>query len=309
MTVLVVGSINADLLVQLDELPRPGETLLAREGTTVPGGKGANQALAARMAGAQTILVGAVGPDALADMSLALLRRSGVDLAQVVTLDARTGLAVVMVDQRAENSIVVVPGANALFTPDELASAATCVREAPVVVVQGELPVATTNKVAELCTGQLIVNLAPVIDLDASVLRAANPLVVNEHEAAGALRILTGQDVSDPDSDAAEGALLQQLLHAGVESIVMTLGSRGCLLGTADRFEAISAPVVDAVDTVGAGDAFVGALAAQLADGVDLSAAARFAVNYSAATVLRSGAQSSYPEASQVAGLLASDQG
>lgn len=267
MSVTVVGSINADLLVTLDSLPHPGETVLGRDGHIAPGGKGANQALAARLVGADTTMVGAVGSDAFAGPALELLRDAGVRLDAVRTLAGATGIAVVMTDTDAENSIAVVPGANAAVTPGMVAESQEAIADAAVVVVQGELPASTVQRVAGLTRGRLLVNLAPVIDLDPDVLRQADPLVVNEHEAAGALRLLTGPAASSAQDPTDETALVQALLDAGVRSVVLTLGSRGSLLGIGDGIEQVAAPRVEAVDTVGAGDAMTGALAARLALG------------------------------------------
>lgn len=289
MTVTVVGSINADLLVALDSIPAPGETVLGHDGHIAPGGKGANQALAARLAGADTAMVGAVGSDAFAEPALALLRAAGVRLDAVTSIEGPTGIAVVMTDAAAENSIAVVPGANGSMTPELVQAAAADISGADVVVVQGELPPPCVTQAAELTRGRLLVNLAPVVALDAEVLRRADPLVVNEHEAAGALALLGGAARED------ERGLVQALLDAGARSVVLTVGSRGSLLGTADGIEQISSPVVEAVDTVGAGDAYAGSLAARLASGDDLATAARFASRYAAATVTKPGAQPSYP--------------
>lgn len=291
MSVVVVGSINADLNLRVSWLPRPGETLLGKGGSTTPGGKGANQALAARLAGAETSMVGAVGTDALADTSLELLRQAGVDLSAVEVVEGPTGLAVVSVDDEAENAIVVVAGANAAVTPELVEKHAAVISGADVVVVQGELPAESVTAVAGLVQSRLLVNLAPVIALSAEVLQAADPLVVNEHEAAGALDIL---GVNSGDTD--ESSMLQSLLDAGVASVVLTVGARGALIGTPGGIVQVPSPRVTAVDTVGAGDGFVGALAARLAEQQPLVEAARHAVRFAAASVQHTGAQPSYPQ-------------
>lgn len=291
MTIAVVGSINADLLLKVRRLPRPGETVLGRSGDVQPGGKGANQALAARLAGAEVTMVGACGDDPNADAALRLLRQADVHLDHVQVASAPTGLAVVTTDERGENCIVVSPGANALVDRCFVAGAAAGFMDASIVIVQGEIPADAVDAVAERTAGRLVVNLAPVIAMTARVLRQADPLVVNEIEAVSALNIL------EPDAAASSNgeSLAGQLLAAGARSIVITLGAAGCIVATPESTHRVRSPQVTAVDTVGAGDAFVGALCARLDDGDDLITAARFAARFAAASVRYPGAQQSYP--------------
>lgn len=296
--IVVVGSINADLVVRVARHPQPGETLHGTGGGVSPGGKGANQALAAALLGGHVALVGAVGDDAHAEGALALLRASGADLDAVRTVPGPTGLAVVTVDARGENTIVVVPGANATMTAPSLDRDADTVSAARVVVLQGEIPRDGIERAASLCTGRLILNPAPVLDLDRDVLLAADPLVVNEYEAGLVLAQLVERPASPEDADAPE-ATLRALLAEGAASVVLTLGAAGALVGTRSGVdvdvEHVPAVAVDAVDTTGAGDAFTGALAVRLAAGDGLAAAARFAARVSALAVQREGAQPSYP--------------
>lgn len=301
--IVVVGSLNADLGLRVARHPRPGETLTGGGGLASPGGKGANQACAAAGVGAEVRMIGAVGADAHAEVALSGLRAAGVDLTGVRHEAALpTGLAVVTVAEDGENTIVVVPGANAAMGAVAVREHAEAIREAAVVVLQGEIPRAGIEEAARLCTGRVLLNPAPVLDLDADVLRGADPLVVNEHEALGVLAQLDPAAAGSARGAAPE-AVVAALLTAGVRSVVMTLGAAGCVVlegvGTAagEVAEPVRVPAarVRAVDTTGAGDAFIGALAARLVDGDGLIAAARHASRVAAFAVTGAGAQTSYP--------------
>ncbi|MFC5939195.1 ribokinase [Corynebacterium choanae] len=301
-SIVVVGSLNADLTLQVERHPHPGETLLAHTMSQSPGGKGANQAVAARLQGAEVAFVGAVGDDDYAAVALRMLHESGVDCAAVTTIsDTSTGLAVITLDAAAENSIIVVPGANANITPAQVTAASDTITDAAVVIVQGEIPAAAIARTYQvMCesphsTPRLVVNLAPVIDVDWEVLLAADPLVANEHEAGLLLRQL-GNDTNF--DDASPAAIAAALVDCGVKSVVITLGAAGAVVShPAAGLDAthVASPKVKAVDTTGAGDAFVGALAAQLATSDDLLAAVRHAVRVAAFAVTGHGAQTSYP--------------
>lgn len=300
--VVVVGSTNADLLTQVEVHPAPGETLIGRSMTVLPGGKGANQAVAAARLGAATTFIGAVGTDEFAEQALSGLRAAGVDLSALTVCDGPTGIALVTVSADGENSIVVIPGANGRMDAAAVSAHADVVAGAAVVVVQGEIPRSGTEAAAAT-TGRLVVNLAPVIDVDPAVVRAADPLVVNEHEAALALAALdrdAGRSVGAPvrmDDEAAEQRVADALLANGVRSVVLTVGARGALVAEVEGTVRVPSPRVEAVDTTGAGDAFVGALAYRLAAGDTLVDAARLAARVGAYAVGGSGAQPSYPGA------------
>ncbi|MDF1489548.1 ribokinase [Tessaracoccus caeni] len=290
MSVVVVGSVNADLHLRLARHPRPGETLLASGGTLSPGGKGANQACASALAGAPTVLLGAVGADGAKEAALRLLKDGGVDISRLAVIaDQPTGLAVVTVDAEGENTVVVVPGANTLVGTASVEAWEPLIADATVLVLQGEIPATSSARAADLASGQVVVNLAPVISMPASLLRRADPLVVNEHEGEEALQQLGGETISEPRE------ILEGLLAQGVPSVVMTLGAAGALVGDASGISSIPSPTVTPVDTVGAGDAFVGALAARLAAGDSLVISAGYAARFAAYTVQFDGAQSSYP--------------
>ncbi|MBG6181758.1 ribokinase [Arthrobacter sp. CAN_A1] len=295
--VVVVGSINADLVVTLERHPQPGETLLGRTMTVMPGGKGANQAVAAAKLGARTVVIGAVGQDAYTDVALSGLHAAGVDTGGVQPVAGiSTGVAIVEVDDAGENTIVVIPGANAEVTPELVAASADVIADAAVLVLQGEIPAASVAAAVSLASGRVVINLAPVISLDRATLLRADPLVVNEHEGVLVLAQLTGSaDAADPSNHAATA---RALLDCGFASVVMTLGGNGALLASAAGLLNIPAPKVPVVDTTGAGDAFTGALAARLNAGDSLPDAVRVAVLVGAFAVGAEGAQPSYPSLS-----------
>lgn len=287
--IVVVGSINADLVVTLERHPQPGETVLGRSMTVLPGGKGANQAVAAALLGAQVTMIGAVGSDAYADVALSAMTAAGVDLQAVRRTDGGTGVAVVEVSDDGENTIVVLPGANAVVTPALVLESAGALRSAAVVVVQGELPAAAAEAALGVASGRVIINLAPVISFDRKSLLRADPLVVNEHEGSLVLAQLGGGPASGHED------VVEALLAEGMASVVMTLGGAGALVSDGGPVLHVAAPRVPVVDTTGAGDAFVGALASRLAAGEHLDAAVRFAVRVGSYAVQHTGAQPSYP--------------
>lgn len=311
--VVVVGSINADLVLEVDRHPGPGETILGRGGQTLPGGKGANQACAAALLGARTAMIGAVGTDAVAPIALSELERAGVDLTGVTRHEGPTGLAVVTVAASGENSIVVVPGANAECTPDHVRAHAGFISASTVLVLQGEVPMSAVDTAAALARQagtRVVLNAAPAGDFAHETLRTADPLVVNEHEATQVLAAIDPDAVPGLAADTKAGEVVDHarltshaLRAAGLISVVITLGASGCVVLEAEPAqEAAHLPArpVRALDTTGAGDAFVGALAAELSRGADLQAAARRATLVSAFSVQRQGAQPSYPTRAQV---------
>lgn len=296
--VVVVGSINADQVVRVPRHPKPGETLLGSSLTHTAGGKGANQAVAAALQGARVAFVGAYGCDAYADVALEFLRSSGVDLAATRELDTNTGFAAIQVSDDGENSIVVVPGANEQVDAAFVSDNGSVIDDAAILLLQGEVPASGFAQAVDMAVAagrRVVVNLAPVIEVDREALLAADPLMVNEHEGGLVLEQL-GLPV--PAGDAARVAAL---LEAGFASVVMTLGARGALVASADAPEpvAVASPKVTAVDTTGAGDCFAGAFVAHMAahpDQCDLVAAAEHAVSVAAFSVQHAGAQVSYPD-------------
>jgi len=279
--ILTFGSINVDLIVPVPYLPQPGETILGGNYVLLPGGKGANQALAARRAGSEVVLAGAVGKDSFAEIALDLLRRGGVDLHLVRVVEQQpTGCAAIMVSDAGENAIAVAPGANASVladqVPDELLDANT------VFVAQMEVPLAETEALirrVRLCGGRCLLNMAPALQFDLGLLSEIDLLVANEREAATLEADLPGL-----------GRRLRQAL-------VVTRGARGAsvFLRDATSLE-VPALAIEPVDTTGAGDAFTGVLAAGIDEGLPLAAALRRASAAGALACLARGAQSALPE-------------
>ncbi|MFF3937808.1 ribokinase [Streptomyces phaeofaciens] len=294
---LVVGSANADLVIGVERRPAAGETVLGSDLAVHPGGKGANQAVAAARLEARTALLARVGDDGHGRLLLDSLRASGVDTGGVLVGGAPTGVALITVDPSGDNSIVVSPGANGRLTPQDVRAAARLVRTSRVVSAQLEIPLETVVEVVRsLAPGsRFVLNPSPPRPLPAEVLAACDPLIVNEHEAKV---ILGGAEVGD---DPGEWARL--LLAAGPRSVVVTLGARGALVASAEGTGRIAPVRVDAVDTTGAGDSFTAALAWRLGGGASLAEAAAYAARVGAVAVTRRGAQESFPTAAEVEAL------
>ncbi|TFD94635.1 ribokinase [Cryobacterium lactosi] len=302
--VVVVGSINADQVTTVLRHPLPGETLIGTSITVLPGGKGANQAVAAAQLGARVSMVGAIGQDAYAHPATAILESANVDLSAVEAVAGPTGLAVITVAADGENTIIVIPGANAAVDADVVGRSADLIGAAAVLVLQGEIPAAASAAAARLARGRVVLNLAPVIELDPATIAAADPLIVNEHEAALLLAQLTPGS-PPPASDAEAVARLRDW---GVTSVVLTRGALGAIVSDGDGTDDVASPVVTAVDSSGAGDAFVGAISARLAAGDTLRDAARLAVRVGAFAVQSRGTQPSYPHAGDALPEVGTDQ-
>ncbi|AOS66161.1 ribokinase [Actinoalloteichus hymeniacidonis] len=292
--VVVIGSANADLVVTVDRRPAAGETVLGDDVTTIPGGKGANQAVAAGRLGGAVALLGAVGADQYGELLRESLRAAMVDTCLLRTVERPTGNAFITLTPDGENTIVVSPGANAAVLPADVVEAASALAAAKVVALSLEIPLETVRHAvaaASAAGARVLLNLSPVAPLDEQTLRQLDPLVVNEHEAAW---LLEERAAADPATTA------RRLLELGVRSVVVTLGASGAVVADSTGTTAIDAPRVRAVDSTGAGDAFAGALAVGLADGRSLVEAATFAARVAATAVTRPGAQPSYPTLSEV---------
>lgn len=294
---LVVGSANADLVIGVERRPAAGETVLGSDLAVHPGGKGANQAVAAARLGARTALLARVGDDAHGRLLLDSQRTAGVDTTGVLTGGAPTGVALITVDPSGDNSIVVSPGANARLTPEDVRAAAGLLTRARVVSAQLEVPLETVvEAVRQLAPGsRFVLNPSPPRPLPQELLDACDPLIVNEHEARVILG--AGQAGSTPEDWA------RALLARGPRSVVVTLGAEGALVASAEGLTRVPSLKVDAVDTTGAGDAFAAALAWRLGTGVPLAEAAAYAARVGAAAVTKPGAQESYPTAAEVEAL------
>ncbi|MEU1778727.1 ribokinase [Streptomyces abikoensis] len=294
--VLVIGSANADLTVRVDRRPNPGETVPGTDLVESAGGKGANQAAAAARLGARTALLARVGDDPFGQLLLEAQHAAGTELRHVlVEKGARTGTAMIVVGPDGDNTIVVSPGANARLSPADVRAAREVVAASAVVSLQLEISLETVRAAVKTATesgARIVLNPSPTPKtLDTDLLTAANPLVVNEHEA----ELLSGLPDGTPTDQA------KALRERGARSVVITLGGEGALVLEAAEPIRIPGAPVEVIDTTGAGDAFTGALALRLARGATLEEAARFAVRVGAASVTRPGAQPSYPTAEELA--------
>ncbi len=292
----VFGSVNLDLVATVACLPRPGETRAALGFRATPGGKGANQALAARRAGADVALYAAVGRDAFAAPALALLRDAGVNVRGVAAVDAPTGIALIHVDTAGENTITVIPGANeharqSAIPDDALAPDTTVLLQLEVALAEVE-PLAAR---ARRCGARVVLNASPALPLPRTLLETVDVLIVNEHEA----RALAGT----LDLPAGAAAFASSLASQG-RIVVVTLGAAGAIAHGPDGPFATASPTVAARDTVGAGDAFAGALAAALDRGAAPTAALRFAAAAGAIACTRHGAQEAMPFRSEIDAML-----
>ncbi|MFF9396335.1 ribokinase [Streptomyces griseoluteus] len=291
---LVVGSANADLVIGVERRPAAGETVLGGDLAVHPGGKGANQAVAAARLGARTALLARVGDDGHGRLLLDSLRSAGVDTARVPAGGAPTGVALITVDPSGDNSIVVSPGANSRLDTGDVRQAEGLVRGSRVVSAQLEIPLETVAEVVRTLGdgNRFVLNPSPPRPLPAEVLAACDPLIVNEHEA----RVLLGDALTGEDPE----HWARLLLDAGPRSVVVTLGAEGALVCDASGVRRVPPVKVDAVDTTGAGDAFTAALAWKLGSGAELAEAAAYAARVGAAAVTKRGAQESYPTAAEV---------
>jgi ribokinase len=303
--VVVVGSTNVDLTFRVARLPRPGETVPGSGVSEGFGGKGANQAVMAARCGAEVVMISAVGSDAWGRASLENFRAQGVDAAFVRTVQGPTGFAAIFVDDAAQNVIVVVAGANAAVSAEQVRSAADVIAKAGVVVAQMETPVAATAEAFRLARAAgvpTLLNPAPAADVPEELLALADVCVPNETELEG----LTGL-TTERDHEVITAAAMVR--RRGPKAVLVTRGAKGALLVTEAEALTIPVPVVEAIDPTAAGDAFVGALAAALAAGEKVAEAARKACAVAALTVTRPGAQASFPTRQEIAAWAGSRQG
>jgi len=303
-TIHVFGSLNMDLVCRTPRLPQPGETILGTHFDTLPGGKGANQAVAAARMGATTAMVGRVGDDAFGRQLIEGLRADGVAVDGIaVDAIAPTGVAAIAVDAAGGNTIVVVPGANGQVGPEDVDRLTGQLQPGDLLLLQFEVPLEAVIRAAQRAKAQgvtVIVDPAPArSDLPAAFLPTVDIFTPNQIEASQ----ITGLPVTDI---ATATAAADQLVQRGVGLALIKLGSEGAVLATRDRTLYQPALPVTAIDTVAAGDAFNGGLAVALAEGMGLEPAARFATAVAAAAVMVPGAQGSMPERSRVDALLQS---
>jgi ribokinase len=299
--VTIVGSLNMDLVARVPRLPQPGETIIGGDFHTAPGGKGANQAVAAARLGAQVSMVGRVGCDAFAESLLNNLTAAGVDHSYVIQdPEAATGVALIAVDDAGQNSIVVVSGANMRLSPADVDGAEATIASADALLLQLESPLGTVIRAAEVARAhgvKVVLNPAPARSLPAALMSLVDVLIPNESETA----LLTGLPVGDQAQAEAAAATLRGM---GVGTVILTLGERGALLAQARAIELVPAFEVTPVDTTGAGDAFVGGFAVALAEGRSPAEAARWGNAAGAVATTRLGAQPSMPTRQAVERLL-----
>lgn len=291
--ITVFGSTNLDQVGTVTRLPRPGETVAGGTFSMAPGGKGANQALAARRAGAEVRHVGAVGRDAFADLALDLLVKGGVDLSSLRRVDAMTGIAMIFVDAHGENVIAILPGANAEVTPADADAALGRLPEGSIVVLQQEIPQAATERALAICAERglvSILNTAPFLDTTPDLAPRASILIANETEFA----LLCGGRTEPLDG------LMQDWVKTTGRTLIVTLGGDGARAVTPEGAISVPALPIVPVDTVGAGDTFCGYLAAGLDKGLALEPAMRRAVAAASLACLKPGAQPAIPLAAEV---------
>ncbi len=299
--IVVVGSINMDLVTRAEKIPIPGETVIGGDLQTFPGGKGANQAVAAARLGADVAMVGHVGNDVFAQQLRENLDADGVNHTYVTEVEAASGVALIVVDAAGQNIIVVASGANGLLTPADVEMAGAVIQSADVMLLQLEVPLETVQCAAQLAHDagvRVILNPAPAQPLPASLLQLVNVLVPNESEAA----VLSGVSVDDSEGLKLAAAKVQSF---GVSTVILTLGARGTLLAQDGKFTHYPPfEVVDVIDTTAAGDAFVGGLATAIAGGEPVEAAVPWGNAAGALAVTRAGAQPSLPTRQEVEALL-----
>jgi ribokinase len=302
-TIIVVGSSNTDMIIQLDRIPRPGETILGGEFTSAAGGKGANQAVGAARAGGQVTFIARVGQDMFGDQAVAGFIKEGIDTDHVLRDKSRpSGVALIFVAKDGENSIAVAGGANGELSPTDVGKAKNLFASAGMLVMQLETPLATVQAAADLAARagvRVILNPAPARTLPDKLLKKVAIITPNETEA----ELLTGIKV---DSEAAASKAADKLLTRGVKTVIITLGSRGAFVAGEGVRKLVPGFKVKAVDTTAAGDVFNGALAVALGEGRPVIEAVRFANAAAAISVTRLGAQPSAPARKEIELLLAS---
>lgn len=290
--IVVVGSCNTDMVINMDRLPLPGETLLGGKFFMNAGGKGANQAVAAARLGGKVNFVAKVGNDPFGMRSIDQYKAEGIGTKHVVVdKEHPSGVALILVDAHGENSIAVASGANAHLLPEDIDQAKGTIEDCNILLMQLETPMETIEHAAQMAKragGKVILNPAPAHSLPESLLADLYMLIANETEA----EYISGTRITDMDSVARAADII---CHRGVENVVITLGSKGAFIKERDTYHQVPALKVKAVDATAAGDTFCGAVCVALAEGRGIIEAVTFANRAAAVTVTRMGAQSSLP--------------
>lgn len=303
--IYVVGSSNTDMVVKAERLPSPGETVIGGSFLMNPGGKGANQAVAASRLGGRVTFVASVGNDIFGQQALQQFEREKINTDFIATnIDHPSGVALINVDARGENSIAVAPGANAHLSTAMVEEAFQSIEGPAILLLQLEIPLDTVEYAIEYSSdmkAKVVLNPAPAHQLSEHAFRNIFVITPNESEA----ELLTGIRITDLESIQAAAATLHE---KGVPNVVITLGSRGAYLSNDTTRQVIEAPSVAAIDTTAAGDCFSGALAVALSEDQPLDEAVAFACTAASISVTRMGAQSSLPYRKEVDGLVSADK-
>ena len=297
--ILVIGSSNTDMTVRSATLPKPGETVLGGDFRMGPGGKGANQAVAARLLGGEVTFVCKLGRDMFGEGASKHYESCGLDTSKRLWSDRPSGVALITVDSKAENSIVVASGANADMTVTDIDSVADIIKSSGILLLQLEIPMDTVVHAAEIAYNagvQVVLNPAPAAVLPAELLKCVSILIPNETEASA----ISGIDINNFETAAAAA---ERLKGMGVREVIITMGSRGSVVCDGDC-TFVPAVKVNAVDTTAAGDTFCGGVCVALSEGKDLLEAVKFATAASSIAVQRPGAQDSIPNRCEVDKLL-----
>lgn len=299
--IIVLGSLNVDFVVRVARRPGKGETVHGSDFSIFPGGKGANQAVAASKLGGNVAMAGRIGDDVFSRVILDSMSSAQVGQEHIATTsDISTGSAFITVDNTGENSIIVVPGANGYCSKADVDALKPYLEKAEVLMLQLEIPFETVEhavNVARSCGTRVMLDPAPPVPLSGGLLKGIDVITPNEHEAS----FLTGRKVFDVES---AKIAVSDLLTAGVKAVVIKLGAGGVVYGEGGSFGNIPGHPVQAIDTTAAGDAFSGGLAVALCEGKPLAEACRFANAVAALSVTRKGAQTSMPERDEVEGFL-----
>ena len=289
--ICVIGSLNMDLVVNVDTMPKPGQTIIGSNFKEVPGGKGANQAVAMARLNGNVSMIGKVGEDGFGQTLINSLKNDKVDTTYIQTSKGATGVALITVDKNAQNSIVVSPGANFEVKEDDIDNNIEAIKNSDIVVLQLETPLNTIkyplNKAKEL-NKYTILNPAPAVKLDDEIIKNVDLLTPNETE----LEIISGVSI-ETEEDIQKAA--QIMIEKGVKELIVTLGSKGSLYINKEKSMFKKAYKVEAVDTTAAGDSYTGALAVALSQDKNIEDAMDFASKVGALSVLKEGAQSSLP--------------
>lgn len=289
--ICVIGSLNMDLVVNVDTMPKPGQTIIGSNFKEVPGGKGANQAVAMARLNGNVSMIGKVGEDGFGQTLINSLKNDKVDTTYIQTSKGATGVALITVDKNAQNSIVVSPGANFEVKEDDIDNNIEAIKNSDIVVLQLETPLNTIkyalNKAKEL-NKYTILNPAPAVKLDDEIIKNVDLLTPNETE----LEIISGVSI-ETEEDIQKAA--QIMIEKGVKELIVTLGSKGSLYINKEKNMFKKAYKVEAVDTTAAGDSYTGALAVALSQDKNIEDAMDFASKVGALSVLKEGAQSSLP--------------